>query len=158
YNLCPFCFVLQMPARMRRTLYIKDDDYRYSFLFGHFVTLTNLSEHDEGRIVNQSLTPLYISVHATDLAVRGEMLRTQTAPAHQEQLHWLIENGIEAHTQIVVTPGLNDGARLDESIEALAELYPGVRSISVVPVGLTKHHKYNRRTNTLDECKRVLDA
>ena len=157
-NLCEFCFVLQMAPRMRRTLYIKDDDYRYSFLFGHFVTLTNLSEHDEWRIVNQSLTPLYVSVHATDLAVRRECLRNETAPDILEQLNWLIENGIEAHTQIVVTPGLNDGARLDETIEALAELYPGVRSISVVPVGLTQHHKYGRRTNTLDECNRVLDA
>lgn len=106
-NLCPFCFVLQMPNRMRRGLYVKDDDYRYSFLHGHFVTLTNLSQHDWDRIAVQFLSPLYVSVHATDLAVRRQCLRNANAPDILEQIRWLAEHEIEVHTQLVITPGLN---------------------------------------------------
>lgn len=157
-NLCEFCFVLQMAPRFRRTLYIKDDDYRYSFLFGHYVTLTNLSEHDEWRIVNQGLSPLYVSVHATDQALRAEVLRNPDAPDIMEQLEWLVENGIDVHTQIVVTPGQNDGEHLEKSVRDLATLYPGVLSVSVVPVGLTKHHKYGKRPNTRAEADAILDA
>ncbi len=156
-NLCEFCFVLQMAPRMRRTLYIKDDDYRYSFLFGHFVTLTNLSDHDEWRIVNQHLSPLYVSVHATDLAVRRECLRNSAAPDIMRQLKWLMDHGIEVHAQIVVTPGLNDGPHLKKSVRDLATLYPGVKSVSVVPVGLTKHHKYGKRPHTVEEARRILN-
>src|SRR5437868_4002694 len=90
-NLCGFCFVLQMAPRMRRTLYIKDDDYRYSFLFGHFVTLTNLSEHDWQRLIEQHLSPLYVSVHATDLEARKKYLRNENAPDILKQLAWLSE-------------------------------------------------------------------
>ena len=157
-NLCPFCFVLQMSPRFRRTLYIKDDDYRYSFLFGHFVTLTNLSEHDEWRIVEQGLSPLYVSVHATDPDLRRRVLGNPDAPDIMEQLAWLTGEGIEVHTQIVVTPGVNDGAHLEKSVRDLATLYPGVRSVSVVPVGLTKHHRYGMRPNTPEEANVVLDA
>lgn len=157
-NLCEFCFVLQMAPRMRRTLYIKDDDYRYSFLFGHFVTLTNLSVRDEQRIIEQHLSPLYVSVHATDLDLRRKVLRNADAPDIMEQLEWLVDEGIEVHTQIVVTPGLNDGAHLEQSVSDLAALYPGVQSISVVPVGLTRHHRYGFRTNTREEANAVLDA
>ncbi len=155
-NLCEFCFVLQTAPRMRRTLYIKDDDYRYSFLQGHFVTLTNLSDEDWARIEEQHLSPLYISVHATDLELRREVLRNPSAPDVMAQLRWLGERGIELHTQIVVTPGLNDGPHLDRSIADLADVWPAVRSISVVPVGITRHHKYGHRPNTLDECRTVL--
>lgn len=157
-NLCGFCFVLQMSPRFRRTLYIKDDDYRYSFLFGHFVTLTNLSEHDEWRIVEQRLSPLYVSVHATDPALRRECLRNPDAPDIMEQLAWLVDEGIEIHTQIVVTPGLNDGLHLEQSVRDLVTLYPGVRSVSVVPVGLTRYHKYGMRPSTREEAGAVLDA
>jgi putative radical SAM enzyme (TIGR03279 family) len=157
-NLCGFCFVLQMAPRFRRTLYIKDDDYRYSFLFGHFVTLTNLSEHDEWRIVEQGLSPLYVSVHATDLELRRRCLRNENAPDIVEQMAGFIEEGIEFHTQIVVTPGLNDGPHLERSVRKLAGLYPGVQSVSVVPVGLTKHHRYGMRPNTREEAAVVLDA
>ncbi|MBN1428042.1 MAG: DUF512 domain-containing protein [Anaerolineae bacterium] len=157
-NLCPFCFVLQMAPRMRRSLYVKDDDYRFSFLFGHYITLTNLSEHDRWRIVEQHLSPLYVSVHATDLVVRRRCLGNLDAPDILEQLAWLTGEGIEAHTQIVVTPGLNDGTHLEQSIRDLAELYPGVPSVSVVPVGLTRYHKYGHRTNTRREAEGVLDA
>ena len=156
-NLCPFCFVLQMPPKFRRTMYIKDDDYRYSFLFGHFVTLTNLSDHDWQRIETMGLSPLYVSVHATDLEVRRKALGNPTAPDIMEQLRWLAERGIEIHTQLVVTPGMNDGRYLEQSIRDLAELWPAVQSISVVPVGLTQHHKYGLRTLTQEEATAVLN-
>lgn len=157
-NLCPFCFVLQTAPRMRRTLYIKDDDYRYSFLYGHFVTLTNLSERDWERIEEQRLSPLYISVHATDLEARRTCLGSKTAPDIMPQLRWLAGRGIVFHTQLVITPGLNDGAIMEQSIRDLAALHPSALSVSVVPVGLTKHHKYGRRPNTIAESCAVLDS
>ncbi|UCG25032.1 MAG: DUF512 domain-containing protein [Chloroflexota bacterium] len=155
-NLCEFCFVLQMPARFRRTLYIKDDDYRYSFLFGHYVTLTNLSEHDWWRIDHMRLSPLYVSVHVTDLEMRRRFLRNVQAPDIIGQLRWLAERGITVHTQLVIVPGLNDGEWLERSIAELAELWPAVQSISIVPVGLTKHHKYGMRPHAPAEALEML--
>jgi putative radical SAM enzyme (TIGR03279 family) len=157
-NLCEFCFVLQMAPRMRRTLYIKDDDYRYSFLFGHFVTLTNLTEHDWARILKQRLSPLYVSVHATDLELRRKCLRNPTAPDIMEQLRELKRRRFEIHTQLVITPGLNDGPALEQSIRDLARMWPSVQSISVVPVGLTSHHKYGHRTVNQAEAIAVLEV
>jgi putative radical SAM enzyme (TIGR03279 family) len=157
-NLCEFCFVLQMAPRMRRTLYIKDDDYRYSFLFGHFVTLTNLTEYDWERVIQQHLSPLYVSVHATDLEVRRKCLRNPTAPDIMQQLRELSEHSFEIHTQLVITPGVNDGEHMEQSIHDLATLWPTVQSISVVPVGLTQHHKYGLRTLSRDEARAVLDS
>ena len=157
-NLCEFCFVLQMAPRMRRTLYIKDDDYRYSFLFGHFVTLTNLTEHDWWRIKEQRLSPLYVSVHATEIEKRRECLRNATAPDIMGQLRELIDLNFTVHTQLVITPGMNDGEHLERSISDLASLWPTVRSISVVPVGLTTHHKYGKRSANVAEANAVLDA
>lgn len=155
-NLCSFCFVLQMAPRFRRTLYIKDDDYRYSFLFGHFVTLTNLDEHDWWRIETMHLSPLYVSVHVTDWELRKQFLRNEKAPDIMEQLRWLAERGIEMHTQLVVVPGFNDGAWLERSIRELESLYPAVQSISVVPVGLTRQHKYGMRPHTPAEASTTL--
>jgi len=157
-NLCSFCFVLQTPKGMRRTLYIKDDDYRYSFLYGHFVTLTNLTERDWRRIVTQRLSPLYISVHATDPELRRRLLRNPRAPDIMAQLRWLADHGIEMHTQIVVTPGLNDGAHLERSVFDLATLWPHVRSVSVVPVGVTRFQRYGVRPPTAEEARQVLRA
>lgn len=161
-NLCPFCFVLQMAPKFRRTLYIKDDDYRYSFLFGHFVTLTNLSDHDWRRIELMCLSPLYVSVHVTDTELRRQFLRNATAPDVMEQLRWLAARHIEVHTQLVIVPGFNDGEWLARSIRELAELWPaegggGVLSISVVPVGLTRQHKYGMRPHTPAEAAATLD-
>jgi putative radical SAM enzyme (TIGR03279 family) len=156
-NLCPFCFVLQMPNRMRRALYVKDDDYRYSFLHGHFVTLTNLSERDWQRIADQFLSPLYVSVHATELNVRRACLRNPTAPDIMQQLRWLAEHDIEVHAQLVITPGLNDGRHLGKSIRDLATLWPQVSSVCVVPVGLTQHHKYDRRPLAKAEMRVIVD-
>lgn len=155
-NLCEFCFVLQMAPRFRRTLYIKDDDYRYSFLFGHYVTLTNLTEHDWWRIKTMGLSPLYISVHVTDLEKRRHYLRNAHAPDIMPQLRQLAEWGIEVHTQLVITPGVNDGRWLQQSIRDLETLWPAVQSISVVPVGLTKQHKYKMRPHTPAEAAATL--
>ena len=155
-NLCEFCFVLQMAPKFRRTLYIKDDDYRYSFLFGHYVTLTNLSEHDWWRIEHMKLSPLFVSVHVTDLEKRRQYLRNAKAPDILEQLAWLADRDIEVHTQIVVTPGVNDGRLLEKSIRDLEAFWPAVPSISVVPVGLTKHHKYQMRPHTAAEAAATL--
>ena len=156
-NLCEFCFVLQMAPRFRRTLYIKDDDYRYSFLFGHFVTLTNLNDHDWQRIEQMRLSPLYISVHVTDLEKRRQFLRNPTAPDIMTQLRWLAQRGIDMHTQLVTVPDFNDGPWLRRSISDLATLWPAVQSISVVPVGLTRHHKYQMRVHTPAEAAATLD-
>jgi putative radical SAM enzyme (TIGR03279 family) len=155
-NLCEFCFVLQMAPRFRRTLYIKDDDYRYSFLFGHFVTLTNLDAHDWQRIEMMRLSPLYVSVHVTDHELRRKFLRNADAPDIMEQLRWLAERGIQIHTQLVIVPEFNDGAWLHQSIKDLAELWPSVKTISVVPVGLTSHHKYGMRAHTKTEAEAIL--
>lgn len=162
-NLCEFCFVLQMAPRFRRTLYIKDDDYRYSFLFGHYVTLTNLSEHDWWRVETMRLSPLYVSVHVTDTEVRRRFLRNDKALDIMEQLRWLAERNIEVHTQLVIVPEVNDGRWLERSIRELTELYPanegdgGVVSISVVPVGLTRQHKYKMRPHTKEEAAVVVN-
>ncbi len=156
-NRCAFCFVAQMPPGLRRSLYVKDDDYRYSFLFGNYITLTNLTEEDWGRIEEQHLSPLYVSVHATDPDLRRRIFRNPHAPDVMAQLRRLVEMGIEVHTQIVLVPGLNDGPHLDRSIADLATLYPGVRSVSVVPVGLTKYHRGGLRVHTLEEARQVFE-
>ncbi len=142
-NKCPFCFLTQMPKGMRKTLYLKDDDYRLSFLYGNFVTFTNLSEADWQRIEQQHLSPLNMSVHATDPYLRGVMLGKQDAQPVHEMLARLDAAGIQLHTQIVACPGANDGAALHQSIRDLAAWYPTVQSISVVPVGLTKY-RFNK--------------
>jgi NifB/MoaA-like Fe-S oxidoreductase len=135
-NDCPFCFVKQVPRGMRRTLYIKDDDYRYSFLYGNFVTLTNLSEEDWARIGEQGLSPLNVSVHATDPQLRRDLLRHPRAGEIVNDLRRLAEMGIEYNTQLVLNPGINDGDQLDRSVSDMKDL-PGILSIAAVPVGLT---------------------
>lgn len=137
-NHCPFCFIDQLPGSMRNSLYIRDDDYRYSFLFGNFVTLTNLNKRDWERLAEQRLSPLYVSVHATDPQMRHTLLGNDRAPDIRTQLQRLFDLGIDVHTQIVTCPGMNDGAYLEETVSDLAEHYPSVLSIGVVPVGLTR--------------------
>lgn len=138
-NKCPFCFLTQMPKGFRKTLYLKDDDYRLSFLYGNFVTLTNLKEEDWRRIDEQRLTPMYVSVHATDPYLRSVLLGKTDAGDILADIKRLGAMNIEVHTQFVVCPGLNDGEALRQSIEALAALHPVVQSIAAVPVGLTKY-------------------
>ena len=137
-NHCPFCFVTQLPKGMRRTLSIKDDDYRYSFLFANFVTLTNLTEDDWARIGEQHLSPLYVSVHSTDAQMRRKLLGNRFAQDPLEQIDRLGRLGITVHTQLVLCPGINDGEHLDRSIADLMARYPQVRTIAAVPVGLTR--------------------
>ena len=156
-NKCVFCFIKGLPERfapqpglahgMRSSLYIKDDDYRYSFLFGNFITLTNLKEHDWQRLDEQKLTPLYVSVHATDPDLRRKMVDGPRAGDIIDHIKRLGEMHISCHTQLVLCPTVNDGAQLDHSIRDLAELRPTVESISAVPVGLTK---YNNMLKTGD--------
>jgi putative radical SAM enzyme (TIGR03279 family) len=156
-NRCEFCFVTQMPRGLRPSLYVKDDDYRYSFLFGSYITLSNLTEADWQRIDEQHLSPLYVSVHATESDLRRQFLGNPDAPDILKQLGQLAEMGILIHTQIVVRPGVNDGSHLDRSIGDLAELYPAVRSVSIVPVGLTRYHRFDCRLHTETEMRAVLD-
>lgn len=141
HNNCVFCFVYQHPKGVRRELLIKDDDYVFSFVHANFITLTNLSEPDFQRILDERLSPLYVSVHATDPATRVKLMKNPKSGQILQQLDRLAAAGIETHTQLVICPGLNDGEILEKSIEDLAARHPSVRTISVVPVGLTKHRE-----------------
>ena len=156
-NKCVFCFIKGLPERfapqpglahgMRSSLYIKDDDYRYSFLFGNFITLTNLKDHDWQRLDEQKLSPLYVSVHATDPDLRRKMVDGPRAGDIIDHIKRLGDMHITCHTQLVLCPTINDGEHLDRSISDLATLHPIVESISAVPVGLTK---YNNMLKTGD--------
>lgn len=156
-NKCPFCFVDQNPDGMRKQVYVRDDDYRFSFLDGHFITLTNLKESDFQRIIDYHLSPLYVSVHALDPEVRTYLLGTKRASLIRPQIERLIAEGIEFHTQVVALPGVNDGAVLDDTVEGLFGYWPSVRSVGVVPIGLTAHmpKERNLRPYTPEEAAEV---
>jgi putative radical SAM enzyme (TIGR03279 family) len=138
-NNCVFCFEGQMPAGMRPSLSLRDDDFRLSFLHGNFLTLTNLRKEDLSRIVRERLSPLFVSIHATDPEVRRALLRNRKAGDILAQLKLLGKHDIQVHGQIVLCPGWNDGAVLARTLTDLAALYPTVLSVGVVPVGLTAH-------------------
>ncbi len=157
-NHCSFCFVKGMPPGLRRSLYVKDDDYRYSFLFGNFITLTNLSEMDWKRIAEQRLSPLFVSVHATDSVLRRRLLGNPKAPDILPQLRRLREMGEEVHTQFVITPGENDGPHLQRTIADLAGLWPSVRSVGIVPVGLTRYQQGCGRIYRANEAELILSC
>lgn len=141
-NRCVFCFVDQLPPGLRPSLYLKDDDYRLSFCQGSYITLTNLSKADLERILRLRLSPLYVSVHATDPAVRRAMLRHPGAGEETLRLlKQLVEGGIEVHAQLVLCPGWNDGVVLDRTLKELGELSEGVRTIAAVPVGITQFRR-----------------
>jgi putative radical SAM enzyme (TIGR03279 family) len=156
---CIFCFVRQQPKGMRRNLYIKDDDYRLSFTHGNFVTLSNVTEEDLSRIITQRLSPLYVSVHTTDDRLRRCMLRNEKLAPILPRLRHLTEHGITIHAQVVICPGINDGEQLAKTINDLSKLYPGVESLAIVPVGLTKYrdHLPKLRTYTPDESAAIID-
>jgi putative radical SAM enzyme (TIGR03279 family) len=154
-NQCDFCFVRQMPAGLRKSLYIKDDDYRYSFLFGNFVTLTNLQEEDWARLAEQRLSPLYVSVQATDPSLRARLLGMPAAPDILTQIGRLGTSGIEVHAQVVIIPGLNDGQALEQTVHDLA-LCPAVSSIGLVPIGITRYHSCGLRTVTAQEAGQLV--
>src|SRR5690242_575995 len=154
-NRCDFCFVDGLPEGLREALYIRDDDYRLSFKYGNFATLTNLKPRDMERIIEYRLSPLYVSVHATDPVVRRWLLRNPLAHDIREQLRQLADHGIVFHTQIVMSPGVNDGEVLEQTLGDLYQFGPQVLNVSAVPVGLTtfsKHHLV--REPTRDECRR----
>ncbi len=159
-NKCVFCFVDQMPPGMRESLYVKDDDYRLSFLYGNFITLTNVGPRDLARIRRLHLSPLYVSVHATDSAVRTALLGNPRAAAIMDNLRDLTDSGIDPHTQVVLCPGLNDGQILERTIADLYALAPGVLSLAIVPVGLTRHRENCRplRGFTPAEAENVIAA
>jgi len=140
-NNCIFCFVSQLPKGLRKSLYIKDEDYRMSFLYGNYITLTNLSVQDKKRIIQQRLSPVYISVHSTTRAVRNTLLGNQRAGDILKELKFFKENRIRMHAQIVICPGYNDGKELQKTLRDLYGFYPYISSIAVVPVGLTMYRK-----------------
>ncbi len=150
-NRCVFCFVGQLPKGLRKTLYVKDEDYRMSFLYGNYVTLTNLSSQDRKRIARQRLSPLYLSVHSTDTAVRNAMLGNAKAQDILKEITFFKENRIRMHCQIVLCPGFNDGGQLQKTIRDLYHFYPYVSSIAVVPVGLTAHRKSAVKLNRVEK-------
>ena len=139
-NECVFCFIDGNPDGVRPTLWLRDDDFRLSFTYGSYVTLTNLGPKGMQRLVDQRISPLYVSVHATEPQVRIDLLKNERAGLIMEQLAFLVERGLEAHTQIVLCPGWNDGPHLERTIDDLWSLGDGVRSLSVVPVGLTRYN------------------
>jgi putative radical SAM enzyme (TIGR03279 family) len=140
-NNCVFCFVHQTPKGMRKSLYVKDEDYRYSFLDGHFTTLSNMKEADWQRVLDQKLSPLYVSVHCTDPKMRAALLKNDKIEPVLDRLNWMRDHGIQFHTQMVIIPGWNDQEYLERSLEELRPFYPDLLSISVVPIGLTAHRK-----------------
>lgn len=158
-NKCAFCFVDQMPKGQRQGLYIRDEDYRFSFLFGNYITLTNLTRKDKARIFEQKMSPLYISVHTTDPELRRELLKNRHARDILTEIKEMTDHGIVLHTQIVLCPGVNDGAALSKSMEDLARFYPSVASLAIVPVGLTRHRDGLPEIEevTVDYAKRFLD-
>lgn len=155
-NKCIFCFVAQLPRGLRKTLYVKDEDYRMSFLYGNYITMTNLTARDRKRIAQQRLSPLYISVHSTNKALRNRMLGNPKAGDIMGDLRFLRENKIRMHVQIVLCPGLNDGRELERTIRDLYTLYPYLLSVAVVPVGLTAHRKTDVRPVQREDAEKAL--
>ncbi len=156
---CIFCFVRQQPKGMREALYVKDEDYRLSFTHGNFVTLSNTTDADLERIVRQRLSPMYVSVHTTDDTLRREILRNKKLPPVMEKMKYLVEGGVELHTQVVLIPGVNDGDLFARTVDDLAGLHPGAVSLAAVPVGLTRYREGlpELRTYTTDEAKATMD-
>jgi putative radical SAM enzyme (TIGR03279 family) len=140
-NNCVFCFVHQTPKGMRKSLYVKDEDYRYSFLDGHFTTLSNMKESDWDRVLEQKLSPIYVSVHCTEPEMRAKLLKNDKLEPVMERLEWMRRHKIDFHTQMVVIPDWNDKEYLERSLRELRPFYPNLLSISVVPIGLTSFRK-----------------
>src|SRR5687767_10502142 len=158
-NHCEFCFIYQLPKGMRRSLYLKDDDYRLSFLYGNFTTLTRFTEADLERVVTEGLSPLHVSIHATDADVRSRMLRNRRGATSLRWLRALLDHGIEVHGQVVVCPGVNDGAVLDDTLAGVLDRYPELASLCIVPLGVSKWSgESSMRPHTTAEAEAVVDA
>src|SRR6478672_4409140 len=158
-NRCEFCFIEGLPKGLRKNLYVRDDDYRLSFAYGNFATLSNLKERDFERILEYRLSPLYVSVHATPWEARKILLNNPRVPNIIEQLTRLAEGGIQFHAQMVIVPGLNDGDVLEQSLTDLWNLGDAVMSVALVPVGLTQFsHLYTGKSMSRENARTILDA
>lgn len=159
-NKCVFCFIDQLPKGMRQTLYFKDDDSRLSFLMGNYITMTNLKDKDIDRIVKMKMSPVNISVHTTNPELRCQMMKNRFAGDILEKMKRLADGGITMNCQIVCCKGLNDGSELERTMKDLAEFYPAVSSVSIVPAGITKHREglYPLEPFTPDECGEIIDT
>ena len=158
-NHCAFCFIHQLPKGMRRSLYLKDDDYRLSFLYGNFTTLTRFTELDAERVLEERLGPLFVSIHATDPGVRAQMLRNPKGATSLRWLRVLLDGGIEVHGQVVVCPGVNDGAVLQDTLVTVLDRYPKLATLGVVPLGLSRYsHEPEMREHTVAEARAVCDT
>jgi putative radical SAM enzyme (TIGR03279 family) len=158
-NHCPFCFIHQLPKGMRRSLYLKDDDYRLSFLYGNFTTLTRFTEADLERVIGERLSPLYVSIHATDPDVRAQLLRNRRGATSLRWLAALLDAGIDVHGQIVVCPRINDGAVLDDTLLGILDRFPRLLTVGVVPLGVSTHtHEPDMRAHTTAEAAAVVDT
>src|SRR5690349_15583765 len=158
-NRCEFCFIEGLPKGLRKPLYVRDDDYRLSFAYGNFATLSNVKERDVERILEYRLSPLYVSVHATPWEARKVLLNNPRVPNVLEQLTRLAAGGIQFHCQMVIVPGLNDGAVLEESFSDLWALGDAVLSVAIVPVGLTQFsHLYTGKSMDRDNARRLIET
>ncbi len=156
-NHCSFCFIYQLPPNMRKSLYLKDDDYRLSFLYGNFTTLTRFTEADLERVITERLSPLYVSIHATDPDARSKMLRNRRGAMSLRWLDALLDNDIEVHGQVVVCPGVNDGAELERTMRGIMDRYDRLESVAIVPLGVSKFsHEESMRFHTEAEAQQVV--
>jgi len=157
-NHCSFCFIYQLPKGMRRSLYLKDDDYRLSFLYGNFTTLTRFTELDAERVVDERLGPLFVSIHATDPEVRARLLRNPKGATSLRWLRFLLDAGIEVHGQLVICPGVNDGTVLTDTLTGILDQYPKLATVGVVPLGLSRFSSEpDMREHTTAEAAAVVD-
>lgn len=158
-NHCEFCFIYQLPKGMRKSLYMKDDDYRLSFLYGNFTTLTRFTEADLERVITERLSPLYVSIHSTDPELRAAMLRNKRGATSLRWLKELLKGGIEVHGQIVVCPGINDGAVFEDTLLGILEEYSELKTVAAVPLGISKFStEPNMRAHTKSEAESVVDT
>ena len=158
-NHCEFCFIYQLPKGMRRSLYMKDDDYRLSFLFGNFTTMTRFTEADLERVIDERLSPLYVSIHSPEPHVRSDMLRNVRGGFSLRWMKVLLDNDIQIRAQIVLCPGVNDGEVLESTLAGLLEQYPTLESIAIVPLGLSKFNTEDRmRFHTKAEAELVIET
>ncbi len=158
-NHCPFCFIYQLPKGMRRSLYLKDDDYRLSFLYGNFTTLTRFTEADLERVVTEGLGPLYVSIHATDPEVRAQLLRNRRGATSLRWLAALLDAGVTVHGQIVVCPGVNDGDVLEDTLLGILDRFPRLETAGIVPLGVSGFNREpDMRPHTRAEAAAVLDT
>jgi putative radical SAM enzyme (TIGR03279 family) len=158
-NHCPFCFIFQLPKGMRPSLSLQDDDYRLSFLYGNFTTLTRFTEADLERVVTEKLGPLYVSIHATDPELRARLLRNRRGATSLRWLGALLDAGVTVHGQVVVCPGINDGDALDDTLLGILDRFPALATVGVVPVGISAHSSEPElREHTAADAARVLDS